>query len=182
MCGNPLGRLSSCFAEIDDPRVRNRCDHKLIDILCVARCAVLSGPTNGQRSSPMAKANSCGCGLELRNGIPSHDTFGRVFARIDPDEFRAGFVTWVHSLCQQMITGKPQLINLDGKTIRRSHNRGADQDPLHMVSAWAPGCRLVLGQIAVAPGMGVDLEVQVLYRGGNPNCEPRARASSRGGV
>ena len=87
--------------------------------------------------------------LDLPNGIPSHDTFGRVFARIDPDEFRKGFMTWVRSLCLQMITGEHRLINLDGKTLRRSHDRGNGQDPLHVVSAWATDCRLVLGEIAV---------------------------------
>jgi predicted transposase YbfD/YdcC len=151
MCENPLGRLSSCFAEINDPRVAARCDHKLIDILCVALCAVLSGADQWTdvESYGKAKLTWLRTFLDLPNGIPSHDTFGRVFARIDPEEFREGFMTWVRSLYLQMITGEYRQINLDGKTLRRSHDRGAGQDPLHVVSAWSTDCRLVLGEIAV---------------------------------
>jgi len=87
--------------------------------------------------------------LELPHGIPSHDTLGRVFARLDPDQFREGFVGWVADLYAQM-AGVGAGIAIDGKTLRRTGDRANAQKPLHMVSAWATDCRLVLGAVATA--------------------------------
>ncbi len=81
--------------------------------------------------------------LELPNGIPCSDTFARVFARIDPDRFRDCFVEWVRSV-HRLTQG--QVIAADGKTLRRSHDRRAGKDAIHMVSAWATENSLVLGQ------------------------------------
>jgi predicted transposase YbfD/YdcC len=84
--------------------------------------------------------------LRLPYGIPSHDTFGRVFAQIDPDSFRRSFVSWVSAI-SQLIAG--EIIALDGKVLRRSHDRGIGKAAIHMVSAWASQNRLVLGQVKV---------------------------------
>ena len=83
--------------------------------------------------------------LELPNGIPSHDTFGRVFARIDPKQFEECFLQWVRSV-QEQLSG---VIALDGKTVRRSHDASNGKKALHLVSAWAVDNRLVLGQVTV---------------------------------
>jgi predicted transposase YbfD/YdcC len=85
--------------------------------------------------------------LALPNGIPSHDTFGRVFARINPDAFAEGFASWTRALA---VLTEGQVIAIDGKSLRRSHDRQRDLAPLHMVSAWATDNHLVLGQQAVA--------------------------------
>jgi len=124
---NPLGRLSSCFAEIHDPRVKGCCDHKLIDILCVTLCAVLPGADQWTDIAFYGRAKIMWLKtfLDLSHGTPSHDTFGRGFARMDPDKFRQGFVAWMDSLYKQMITAKAQVISLDGKRLRRSHKHGA---------------------------------------------------------
>ena len=82
--------------------------------------------------------------LELPNGIPSHDTFGRVFTRLDPKQFEASFFAWVQSL-NERITG---VIAIDGKTLRRSHHQAMGKKALHMESACAAEHRLVLAQIA----------------------------------
>ena len=84
--------------------------------------------------------------LTLPSGIPSHDTFGRVFAALDPDQFQACFLAWVQSAVTQT---DGAVIACDGKTVRRSHDRGAGKGAVHMVSAWASANRLVLGQVAV---------------------------------
>jgi predicted transposase YbfD/YdcC len=84
--------------------------------------------------------------LELPNGIPSHDTFGRVFAVLDPDQFRRGFVSWIQAISR--ITDG-EIVAFDGKTLRRSHDNSLGKAAIHMVSAWASTNRLVLGQLKV---------------------------------
>lgn len=84
--------------------------------------------------------------LELPHGIPSHDTFGRVFARLNPDQFERCFLDWV----QTLLPAQGEQIAIDGKTLRRSHDRTQGRGPLHLVSAWAESERLVLGQLASA--------------------------------
>jgi hypothetical protein len=81
--------------------------------------------------------------LELKNGIPSHDSFGRLFAMFDADEFQKAFMRWVEAVFR--VTGG-QVIAIDGKTVRRSHDRTLDKDAIHMVSAWASENGIVLGQ------------------------------------
>ena len=84
--------------------------------------------------------------LALPNGIPSHDTFRRVFMRIDPDAFEVCFTAWVSALATPTTPGEPEVVAVDGKTLRRSFDRRRDLAALHVVSAWASEQRLVLGQ------------------------------------
>jgi len=82
--------------------------------------------------------------LELPNGIPSHDTFTRVFAQLNPEEFQQSFLSWIKSISQIV---KGEVIAIDGKTLRHSDETALDQNAIHMVSAWATTNRLVLGQV-----------------------------------
>lgn len=84
--------------------------------------------------------------LKLPNGIPSHDTFTRVFARLDPEQFQACFMRWMTAV-SEVISG--QVIAIDGKVLRRSHDKGINKAAIDMVSAWATANRLVLGQVKV---------------------------------
>ncbi len=84
--------------------------------------------------------------LKLNNGIPSHDTFGRVFAFLSPDSFRKCFVNWVNSLCN--LNG--DIVNIDGKVLHRSFGTASDKSMIYMVSAWANSNNVVLGQVKVS--------------------------------
>ena len=138
--------LLTCFAELEDPRVAGRCDHKLLDIVAIAVCAVICGVTEWKHIELFgrAKLKWFKTWLELASGIPSHDTFGRVFALLDPDAFEECLGTWVNSVVD--MTGG-EIISLDGKTARRSHDRRNGKAPIHVVSAWAYRNGIVLGQV-----------------------------------
>jgi predicted transposase YbfD/YdcC len=143
---------SSCgihayFAEVQDPRVERCKRHQLLDIITIALCGVVCGADSWTEIEAFGEAKEgwLRTFLELPNGIPSHDTFGRVFAALDPRQFEQGFARWVAALAQRM----EGVIALDGKTLRRSHDRSTGQSPLHLVSAWASENRLVLAQVAV---------------------------------
>ena len=130
---------------LPDPRMERTRRHKLIDIMALTICGVLAGADTwteielfGQTKLEWFKRF-----LELPNGIPSHDTFGRVFARLDPKAFEAVFQRWVSSV-QGLIQG---VVAIDGKTLRGARARGAGQGAIHLVSAWAVANHLVLGQL-----------------------------------
>ena len=136
------------FADLPDPRV-DRCKrHALLDVVTIALCAVICGADSWVEVEQFGTAKQAWLRtfLALPNGIPSHDTFGRVFAALDPTAFEAAFLGWVQSLAT---TTTGQVVAIDGKTLRRSHDRVKHQGPLHLVSAWASATRLVLGQVAV---------------------------------
>jgi predicted transposase YbfD/YdcC len=137
--------LAACFAGLADPRATRRCDHRLIDILVIAVCAVIACAESWEDIELYGRSKQAWLKsfLALPNGIPSHDTFRRVFMLIDPDAFEACFVRWAQSL-----TGKVEreVVAIDGKTVRRSGSRRHDHGPLHLVSAWASDRGLVLGQ------------------------------------
>lgn len=139
--------LQSIFEALEDPRVDRTKHHQLVDIIIIAILGVLCGAEGWVEIESFGKTKEAWLKsfLYLPNGIPSHDTFGRVFARIDPKQFEACFLNWVRSL-HGKISG---VIAIDGKTLRRSHDAANGKKALHMVSAWAVENRLVLAQVAV---------------------------------
>jgi predicted transposase YbfD/YdcC len=121
----------------------------LFDIIALAICAVIAGADSWTAVEAFGRAKEkwFRTFLPLPHGIPSHDTIGRVFARIDSQEFQRAFLNWVQAI-NTLTQG--QMVALDGKTLRRSHDHPAGQSAIHMVSAWATANRLVLGQVKVA--------------------------------
>lgn len=142
----PLSSLSHCFAALDDPRIERHKRHQLLDIVTIAICAIISGADTWVEIEEFgnAKLEWFRQFMELPNAIPSHDTFGNVFARLCPKQFQQCFLTWVRAVFE---VTQGQLIAVDGKRVRRSHDRGRGKAAIHMVSAWACANRLVLGQM-----------------------------------
>ena len=140
--------IEHCFQGVRDPRHERTRVHKLLDILAIAICAVICGADGWGDVEEFgnAKVEWFNTFLELPGGIPSHDTFNRVFARLDPQEFQACFMDWITSV-SEVIQG--QVIAIDGKVLRRSHNKGIGKAAIDMVSAWACANSLVLGQVKV---------------------------------
>lgn len=137
------------FADLDDPRIERNRKHALMNILTIALLGVLSGADTWvdiQRYGE-AKRDWLASWLDLSNGIPSHDTFGRVFRWLDAEQFQARFVAWTQRICQ---VTDGQLVALDGKKLRRSQDRAHQRDGIWMVSAWVSEKRMVLGQRQVA--------------------------------
>ncbi len=137
------------FAELADPRIEDRCDHKLIDILFIATSAVICGADGFTDMEEFGKSKETWLRqfLELPHGIPSHDTFGRVFARLKPGEFQQCFLRWVRTVAD--LTSN-EIVPIDGKKLRRSHDRSAGQRAIELVSAWARANRLMMGQVKVS--------------------------------
>lgn len=135
------------FSLLEDPRDPSKHRHQLIDIVVIAIAAVLCGADNLTSIEAFGKAKIEWFRrfLELPNGIPSHDTFGRVFSLLEPTAFQACFRAWIESVRTHY---DQEVVAVDGKALRRSHNRQAGLGPLHMVSAWATRNGLVLGQRA----------------------------------
>lgn len=145
---NPSPRITDHFGEVKDPRQKHAPPHLLIDIIVIAICAVICGANDwvGVETFGKAKEEWLRTFLRLPNGIPSHDTFGRVFANIDPFEFQTSFISWVRAI-SQLTAG--EIVAIDGKTVRRSHDKGIGKKAIHMISAWANQAHLVLGQLKV---------------------------------
>jgi len=141
-------RLAEVFVGLRDPRQAKKVEHDLVEMLVVAVCAVLVGADDFVEIEEWAneKVDWLRQFLKLENGIPSHDTFGRVFAALDAEAFAAAFRRWVSSLLP--VLDKDEVVAIDGKTSRRSGK--VDATPLHLVSAFAAGAGLVLGQRATA--------------------------------
>jgi predicted transposase YbfD/YdcC len=142
-------RIIDHFAALTDPRVDRTKEHSLLAILTIALCAVISGADEWVAMAEYgnAKREWFATFLTLPNGIPSHDTFGRVFAALDPDAFARCFLAWVQAAVAQTAGA---VVAVDGKTVRRSHDRRAGKAAIHRVSAWASANRLVLDQVATA--------------------------------
>jgi predicted transposase YbfD/YdcC len=145
----PAPSIMTYFCSLVDPRSYHSRRHRLIDIITIAICGVICAADNwvdmelfGRSKEGWLKGF-----LELPNGIPSHDTFGRVFAHLDAQQFRDCFLEWVQEV--SAVT-QGQVIAIDGKTLRRSHDKSLGKTAIHMVSAWAAENRLVLGQTKVA--------------------------------
>jgi len=145
---NITAGIDEHFSELQDPRLERSRLHKLIDILVIAICAVICGADTWEDVEAFGKAKQTWFAgfLELPNGIPSHDTFNRVFNRLNPEQFQRCFLQWI-SAVSELIQG--QVIAIDGKLLRRSHDRGVGKAAIDMVSAWANSNHLVLGQIKV---------------------------------
>lgn len=137
--------LADCFGDLPDPRVEGRCDHKLLDIIILAVCGVLCGADSwvGIETVGKAKESWFRQFLELEHGIPSHDTFGYVFAKLEAEAFQTRFVRWVEAVFR---VTKGQVIAIDGKTARGSHDQAIGKEAIHLVSAWASGNGIALGQ------------------------------------
>lgn len=144
----PGSTIIAHFATLTDPRIDRTKEHQLLDILTIALCAIISGADEwvAMEAYGNAKREWFDTFLALPSGIPSHDTFGRLFAALDPDQFQHCFLTWVQSAVT-MTDGA--VIACDGTTVRRAHDRDAGKAAVHMVSAWASAHRLLLGQRAV---------------------------------
>src|SRR5262249_54771160 len=136
------------FVKLTDPRLNRSKRHSLLNILILAVCATL-GNANGWADVERfgkAKIDFFRQFLDLPHGIPSHDTFGRVFARLDPAALMACVQQWLQALGE---AAAGEVVAIDGKTLRGSFDAAAGQSPLHLVCAWATEARLVLGQVAV---------------------------------
>jgi predicted transposase YbfD/YdcC len=140
--------VSRYFTRLRDPRRRHLRRHNLMDIILIAICAVIANANDWQQVVTFAKRRHdwLQTFLALPNGIPSHDTFERVFERLDPQAFQACFRQWVEALAHSLGLAH---IAIDGKTLRHSGNAPKGWRPLHLVSAWASAAHLSLGQVAV---------------------------------
>lgn len=132
------------FRDLPDPREDNK-RHQLLDIITIVICASICGAEKWDDIEVFGKAKESWFRkfLELPHGIPSHDTFARVFGMLDPEAVDRCFSSWVEEINPKHTR---EIINIDGKTVRRSHDRSCDKSAIHMVSAWANTAGLILGQ------------------------------------
>ena len=140
--------IAEHFAEIDDPRYQHSPPHALLDIITIAICGIICGADDWVAIEGFGFAKEAWFKIFLRlpYGIPSHDTFRSVFSKLDPELFRMSFIRWVEAI-SALTFG--EVVPIDGKTVRRSHDKGQDKQAIHMVSAWASENGLVLGQVKV---------------------------------
>jgi len=143
---NPVHDRETLFAQVEDPRIERTKRHRLRDSIILAVCGVSCGAEGWVEIEEFGKAREAFVSewLEFPTGIPSHDTFGRVFGFLDPKPFEASFFQWVAGITQTV----KGVIAVDGKTLRRSHDEANGKQALHLVSAWAAENRLVLAQLA----------------------------------
>ena len=134
------------FQDLEDPRIERSKQHGLLDILAIAICAVICGADSWVYVEMFGKSKEewFRSFLDLPNGIPSHDTFGDVFSRLDPDRFQECFMEWSQAVAD-LLPG--EVVAIDGKTVRRSHDKRAGKQAIHLVSAWAAANTLTLGQV-----------------------------------
>ena len=146
MAQPPKATILDHFADLDDPRVERTRHHKLVDILAIAICATICGADSWVHIELFGKSKLAWFQtfLELPYGIPSHDTFGNVFARLAPAQLQNCFVSWTQAIAE-LLPG--EVVAIDGKTARRSYDRAGKKGAIHMVSAWATQQTLTLGQV-----------------------------------
>jgi hypothetical protein len=140
-----LGPLATSFATLHDPRVERTKDHLLLDIVLIAICAVVCGADGWVDVAEFgeAKRDWFSRFLKLPGGIPSHDTFGRVFAALDAAEFERCFLEWVQAV---NVLTDGQVVGVDGKTLRRSHDKRHGKAALHTPAPPSGACGQRLGQ------------------------------------
>ena len=141
----PKITIADHFSELEDPRIERSKRHKLIDIITITICAVICGADGWSDIELYGKCKYKWLKkfLELPNGIPSHDTFARVFSLLNPEELQQCFLKWVEAI--SLITFG-EIVAIDGKTLRHSYDKSKNKSAIHMVSAWATNNSLVLGQ------------------------------------
>jgi predicted transposase YbfD/YdcC len=138
-------RILTHFSALEDPRDERGKDHLLIDIIAIAICAVICGAESWVDIELYGQSKQVWFStfLKLPNGIPSHDTFARVFARLDPEAMQQCFVSWITAIST---LSEGEVVAIDGKKVRHSYDSANGKGAIHMVSAWASANRLVLGQ------------------------------------
>lgn len=157
-----MGWFEECFSEVSDPRASNA-RHDLVELIFIAVAGAVCGAEScvDMAEFGLAKAPLFRRVLRLEHGVPSHDTFSRLFRLLDPAAFHRAFQRFMGAFADAIAA--EEVIALDGKTARRSFDRAAQASPLHLVSAWACGARLVLGQRAVAAGGNeIDALIELL--------------------
>ena len=134
------------FRNLEDPRIERSKRHQLLDIVAIAICAVICGADSWVYVEMFGKSKEewFRTFLDLPHGIPSHDTFGDVFSRLDPEQFQRCFMEWTQAV-SALLPG--EVVAIDGKTVRRSHDKRAGKQAIHLVSAWASANTLTLGQV-----------------------------------
>ena len=144
-----LGTIRRHFDDLEDPRIDRTRLHELLDIIAITICGVVCGADSWVEIEDFGRAKESWLKtfLRLPNGIPSHDTFGRVFSLLSPEKFAECFMSWVSTISELT---KGQVVAIDGKSVRRSHDKLNGKPALHMVSAWASQNHLVLGQTQVS--------------------------------
>jgi predicted transposase YbfD/YdcC len=155
--GDDVGSIRECFQDLDDPRSSVNRKHLLGDLIVIAICAVIAGADGPQAIGVWAVSNRAWLKqhLELPNGIPSHDTIGRLLALLKPAAFQTCFQNWIRTLrtndaptADETTSGKQEVIAIDGKALRRSHDRKHNLGALFLVSAWSVDNGVSLGQLA----------------------------------
>ncbi len=137
--------IQECFSSLTDPRIIKKTRHQLEEIITITICAVISGADSWVEIEEYGhcKYEWLKTFLELSNGIPSHDTFGRFFSLVSTQELETCFLNWVQSVVEVV----DDVIAIDGKQLRRSYDRASNKAAIHMVSAWASENGMVIGQV-----------------------------------
>ena len=146
MTKSRVASIIDCFATLEDPRIERSKRHKLLDIIAIAICATICGADSWVHIAMFGRSKEewLRTFLELPGGIPSHDTFGEVFSRLDPEQFQSCFMGWTQKVAQ---LAQGEVVAIDGKTARRSHDRSRGKGAIHLVSAWASANTMTLGQV-----------------------------------
>ena len=156
--------LLEAFGVLPDPRLERRKEHRLVDLLVIAVCTLLTGGESFYDMAHFARLRESWLRtfLALPGGPPSHDTFNRLFAVLDPTAFAETFAAWTESVRATLPAGQREIVALDGKAARRAVNAG--EDTRYLVSAWATENGLALGQVQVADKSNEITAVPALLR------------------